>query len=1119
MQVRKRFSHIRLNLLPAAALLLGVSLSVHSQKLSFENHTLKTGLPQNTINDIAQDEESYIWFATQVGAVRYDGYTYEVFNSSHGLPDDFIEDVMIASDGRIYFATEGGIGIYDGQDFQTLTEEDGLVDNRTKGMMEDLDGNIWAWSDYGLSVIGDTGIFNYTDRDALYDNIFVTALVDSKGRVHVSNMTDEGITIFNSPQSWEKVPTGAFVRQIVEYESSEIWYATQGMGVIVKKEGKTRRLGIEQGLRDETILCMYLDSRGRPWCGTYMEGLFIYENEQFKHFATPFDEEMIPAEIMEDSRGRMWITGFNDGVWLLDGERSMHILSNNECSEGNNLISNDVMDVFEDSFGSIWIGTLQGISKYGKAVFKIYDQGTGLPRENVQAVFHDSRGRTWIGAGTSLLYMKDDKLETLDEHDGFMEGNLALSFAEGRNGKIYIGTDDEMLFTYSGRSLSADMLGSSVNDILFATTGELWCATDEGIYIKRNNVNSFYDTLTPEGGLINPEVNSLLQCESGIYCATEGGISRFNPAGRHLGNLSRFNGLPSSACLDLACDYLGNLWVATKSGGISRITLENNEVQNLTIADGLLSNTTYFVEMADSIHLWVGTNRGISSVNTLDGKISNYSYEEGFYPMETNMGAISRGEDGEMWIGSVEGLVFYDPLYDTRDEIAPVLILFPPMVNGNSCTGSDDPEDGIYGEFPESMSFRHNQNDFEFLFTGIQTINPARNTFSWILEGFDQEWSRPGQARTASYPRLPKGHYTFHVKASNPNSVAEDSEAQFSFTVRPPYWEKIWFIALEILAGLLLIFGIFKYRERQLINEKRKLEIRVLERTREIQDQKVQIEAQRDEISAQKSYVEDQRDQIALINKEMTDSIHYAKRIQQAVLPGRITLRKTLPEHFIMFKPRDIVSGDYYWVDKREGKLIVCGADCTGHGVPGAFMSLLGLTFLNEIVNHEGVMKASEILNRLRDNIIRAMSHKDEDEQGKDGMDVSLVIIDQEKDLMEFSGAYNPLVLVRNGELIEYKGDKMPVGKHIGDELAFTNHRIELEEGDMIYLFSDGFPDQFGGEKGGKYKARPFRGLLQRISSEHVNSQIGLLEEEFEKWKGKEEQVDDVLVMGIRYVK
>lgn len=387
-----------------------------------------------------------------------------------------------------------------------------------------------------------------------------------------------------------------------------------------------------------------------------------------------------------------------------------------------------------------------------------------------------------------------------------------------------------------------------------------------------------------------------------------------------------------------------------------------------------------------------------------------------------------------------------------------------------------------------------------------------------MLEGFDDDWSDPGTDRTASYRKLPNGNYVFRVKAFNLDGYGDQNGASFAFVINPPFWKTIWFIFFEVLAGLSLVYAFIKYRERQLVREKKILETRVKERTREIEDQKVEIEAQRDEISEQKNYVEAQRDQIALQNKEITDSILYAKRIQQAVLPGKITLDRTLPDHFILLKPRDIVSGDFYWVEEKNEMVIICAADCTGHGVPGAFMSLLGLTFLNEIVNKDEITRAGEILNRLRTSIIQSMSHKHEEaDQARDGMDMSLIVIDKQLKMMEYAGAYNPLLIVRDNELIEYKADKMPIGKHVGEERPFANNRIDLKDKDMIYLYSDGFPDQFGGENGSKYMAKPFKRLLQRISSEPVEKQLELLDLELREWMGREDQVDDILVMGIRY--
>lgn len=285
-----------------------------------------------------------------------------------------------------------------------------------------------------------------------------------------------------------------------------------------------------------------------------------------------------------------------------------------------------------------------------------------------------------------------------------------------------------------------------------------------------------------------------------------------------------------------------------------------------------------------------------------------------------------------------------------------------------------------------------------------------------------------------------------------------------------------------------------------------------------IENQKLEVELKNEEITHQKELVDEKQ-------KEIIDSINYAKKIQQAVLTGEDVWNKVSKEYFIVFKPKDIVSGDFYWAyNTPNNRSVFALADCTGHGVPGGFMSMLGNSFLNEIVVENKIFKANEILNKLRAKIINALEQKGGTQQ-KDGMDISLCVWNKLDNTLEFAGANNPLWLLRktgssngveNKELLEYKADKMPIGLYLETEVPFSSSTVQLEKGDIIYLSTDGYADQFGGPKEKKLKYKPLMEMLIRNSEQSMDLQKIMLEDAFIEWKNKHDQVDDVTIIGIR---
>ena len=395
---------------------------------------------------------------------------------------------------------------------------------------------------------------------------------------------------------------------------------------------------------------------------------------------------------------------------------------------------------------------------------------------------------------------------------------------------------------------------------------------------------------------------------------------------------------------------------------------------------------------------------------------------------------------------------------------------------------------------PENLVLPNKHNNITFDFAAIETDRPFLVNYSYILDGYDKEWSPPSTKHTATFGNIYEGSHTFRVKAASPSGNWSEP-ITYTFKVLPP-WYRLWCMyAIYLFGGLTAIGITVKWRERNLKREKALLE------------QKVELRTQ--QLDERNKLVEDK-------NKDILDSIYYAKRIQDALLNKETEFtNNTLPEHFILFLAKDIVSGDFFWTTQKDDYWYVAVVDCTGHGVPGAFMSMLGMSFLNSISSVPYLQSPAEILNELRDKVVRELGQKGKSENTKDGMDISLVRINLKTREIQWAGANNALNLVRNNVFEEIKADKQPIGFHHNPG-PFTNHSLQLNQGDSIYIYSDGFADQFGGPLGKKFKYRQLEELLLRNSQLKSKEQQEVLEQAFISWKGTLEQVDDVCIIGIK---
>jgi serine phosphatase RsbU (regulator of sigma subunit) len=414
----------------------------------------------------------------------------------------------------------------------------------------------------------------------------------------------------------------------------------------------------------------------------------------------------------------------------------------------------------------------------------------------------------------------------------------------------------------------------------------------------------------------------------------------------------------------------------------------------------------------------------------------------------------------------------------------------------------------------EDLVLDYSKNNISIRMAAPNYLKDKSTQYQYRIEGLKDNWSQWSSSNIIEIHFLPAGSYNIQIRARNLLGKMSPVH-EINVQIKKPFWQTRLFIVLMAISFLTLVYFVIKLRERKLRHDKKVLEQKVQERTLKIEKQKKEIEQQ---------------------NKEIKDSIVYAKKIQTALLPTQEIFIKTFAGYFILFRPRDIVSGDFYWAHTFGKKTLIIAADCTGHGVPGAFMSMLGISFLNEIVNNQKMCNAGAILDQLRGYVVKSLKQGHSVSDTNDGMDLTLIIYDKYQKVIEFAGAYNPVYHVRSANkpplmevspenvmesdgyrLTSLNGDKMPIGFSDFIHQQFNSLTIPIETGDALYMFSDGYADQFGGPKNKRFLSRNVKKKLLEIQASSMNNQKLILENTLDEWNFRKEQIDDILFLGLKF--
>jgi serine phosphatase RsbU (regulator of sigma subunit)/streptogramin lyase len=554
---------------------------------------------------------------------------------------------------------------------------------------------------------------------------------------------------------------------------------------------------------------------------------------------------------------------------------------------------------------------------------------------------------------------------------------------------------------------------------------------------------------------------------------------------------SQKDGLPSDKITCVTEDKKGNIIIGTNGGGL--VVYNGNKFEIINSSKGLPSNSIYAVTVDNHNALWIGFQGSIAKFNLEDHSIKILSTESGF-DGDVMYNALLADSD-TIWAGTNNFLWKYvsTDVFELNKNLR--VFIKDVQVNYHSISIIDN------------AIFAYNENKISFNFFTTQIFNNTQVKYSYRLLGIDSVFSPLTNQNEITFQELSSGTYTFEVKACIENSCSE-KVAAYHFTIKPPFWKTWWFLTLCIILLIISVRFYIRFREQKLKQKQKELEEIVLVRTQEI--------------SNQKQIVEHQKELIQEKQQEMIDSITYAKRLQQAILPPQNFITKHLPNNFVFYQPKDIVAGDFYWMHVEGDLIFIAAADSTGHGVPGAMVSIVCSNALEKAVNEFRLIDTGKILDKTTDLVLETFSKSGE--EIKDGMDISLLCFNKKTKQITWSGANNQLWYITNSvnssgvenkEFHEIKADKQPIGKsdHRKD---FTTHQIIWQEGILFYLMTDGYPDQFGGPKGKKFKYKQLQELLVANNKRNLHEQKDILTQQFTAWKGDLEQVDDVTIIGIK---
>lgn len=891
----------------------------------------------------------------------------------------------------------------------------------------------------------------------------------------------------------------------------------------------------------QIINCVHVDANKNFWIGTY-SGLFYLDNIKKELIRITNDDtdhrmNVVNIKSIVEVNGEMWCGSPNMGVVRVDMRNLKYNYIQSDPNNPTTLFNDRIVSMSTDQLGNLWICSEDGmVSVYSPMAdrFKVHswkEMGTKFTDRSEQVIpvnqmLVQSDGNVLISSEAGLQRFNPQLKKTVKRIDFLKNkgisrnvvtnfkfiGDSILLNIQGKLAYYYEEKDELTILTkkqVKGRNWKFLFRHSHpYKEPVYFLSNRLIQNYDLYRYNRsKGDMESFYTF--PEG--VKPKETFTFELASGRWM-----IHEFNGRFIIFDNEKLEHELYSPSQVEtnfpdstvrIAHVEGDRIFIGTEKG-LYEFNEETKESVFINEKVGLRESEIVNAMKRDRLgRLWIALEKDIACWNETENKLDRFSSEDGL-----NVGAFlpaigQRDNKGYLYFATMNGMLVFNPMsFDVPDmslEVKPLNIrVQDSIIYDRNFSDAND------------LSFHWNDDEIAFEFYTNQIFQLVPHQFEYRIVEQGENWISNGKSNRIRFYDFPHGNYTLQVRATNGFKVTSEPY-EIKFTIRTPFWLTWWFYAiLAVIAGSAVWYYI-KYRERALKKRQEILEQTVEDRTAEVVKQKQEAERQKSEAEHQKEIVEEKQ-------QEITDSITYAKRIQDAILPSEELIQKFLPNAFVMYRPKDIVAGDFYWMEPiSDDEVIFAVADCTGHGVPGAMVSVVCNNALNRTVREFKIKDPGKILDCTRELVIeqfdqaKSVKSVERDDTIKDGMDISICYLNKKTNKMFWAGANNPLWIIRNEELIEIKGNKQPIGK-FEPSTDFATHEVEIEKDDRFYIFSDGYADQFGGEKGKKFKSSSLKKLFHSIHKKPIKVQLHSIEEQFDLWKGDYEQLDDVCVIGFQ---